>query len=254
MGLRTPLISIIMPAYNAENTIQLAISSVINQSFADWELLVVNDCSTDKTDEILRSFAKTDARIIVIENKDNQGVSMSRHNGVVASKGTWIAFLDSDDVWREDKLEKQLAVQKKTNASLLFTGSAFMDNNGDPIDYYLHAPERLTYHDLLKQNLLSNSSSLVKAELIKKYESIGDQMHEDYATWLKIMRTGIDAYGVDEPLLIYRLSSGSKSSNKIKAAKMNWNTYRYVGLNVFASIYYMFFYTINGIKKYKNLK
>lgn len=254
MGLRTPLISIIMPAYNAENTIQLAISSVINQSFADWELLVVNDCSTDKTDEILRSFAKTDARIIVIENKDNQGVSMLRHNGVVASKGTWIAFLDSDDVWREDKLEKQLAVQKKTNASLLFTGSAFMDNNGDPIDYYLHAPERLTYHDLLKQNLLSNSSSLVKAELIKKYESIGDQMHEDYATWLKIMRTGIDAYGVDEPLLIYRLSSGSKSSNKIKAAKMNWNTYRYVGLNVFASIYYMFFYTINGIKKYKNLK
>lgn len=254
MGLRTPLISIIMPAYNAENTIQLAISSVINQSFADWELLVVNDCSTDKTDEILRSFAKTDARIIVIENKDNQGVSMSRHNGVVASKGTWIAFLDSDDVWREDKLEKQLAVQKKTNASLLLTGSAFMDNNGDPIDYYLHAPERLTYHDLLKQNLLSNSSSLVKAELIKKYESIGDQMHEDYATWLKIMRTGIDAYGVDEPLLIYRLSSGSKSSNKIKAAKMNWNTYRYVGLNVFASIYYMFFYTINGIKKYKNLK
>lgn len=254
MNLQNPLISIIMPAYNAEKTISQAITSVIKQSYSDWELIVVNDCSTDRTDEIIQSFASADTRIHLLENINNQGASLTRHKGVVASRGDWIAFLDSDDAWREDKLEKQIALQKKTKASLLFTGSAFMDNDGNPIDYYLKAPERLTYHDLLKQNLLSNSSSMVKAELCKKYESIGDQMHEDYATWLKIMKTGIDAYGVDEPLLIYRLSSGSKSSNKIKAAKMNWNTYRYVGISFIKSIYYMGCYTINGLKKYRNLK
>lgn len=253
MSHKNPLISIIMPAYNAEYTISLAINSVIRQTFTKWELIVVNDCSTDKTDKIIRSFANEDSRILILENEKNLGASITRHRGVVASNCDWIAFLDSDDAWREDKLEKQIDLQKRTNASLLFTGSAFMDNDGKPIDYYLKAPERLTYHDLLRQNLLSNSSSLVKAELFKKNESIGDQMHEDYATWLKIMRSGIDAYGVDEPLLVYRLSKGGKSSNKFKAAKMNWNTYRNVGIGLVRSVYYMGCYTINGLKKYRKL-
>ena len=129
-----------------------------------------------------------------------------------------------------------------------------MDADGHPIDWYLHAPAEVTYRQLLKQNVLSNSSALVRKELYARHYAVGDGMHEDFATWLGILKTGRLAYGVDEPLLIYRIAKNSKSGNKIKAAKMNWNTYRYVGLNFVQSLYYECCYTVNGLRKYKNLK
>ena len=163
-------------------------------------------------------------------------------------------ILDSDDAWAPDKLEKQIELQKRTNADLLFTGSAFMDSDGQPIDWYLHAPAKVTYRQLLKQNVLSNSSALVRKELYAKHYAIGDGMHEDFAIWLSILKEGKNAYGVDEPLLIYRIAKSSKSGNKVKAAKMNWNTYRYVGLNPLAAFYYECWYMVKGLLKYKNLK
>ena len=140
------------------------------------------------------------------------------------------------------------------NADLLFTGSAFMDLDGQPIDWYLHAPAEVTYRQLLKQNVLSNSSALVRKELYAKHYAIGDGMHEDFAIWLSILKEGKKAYGVDEPLLIYRIAKSSKSGNKVKAAKMNWNTYRYVGLNPLEAFYYECWYMVKGLLKYKNLK
>ena len=154
----------------------------------------------------------------------------------------------------DDKLEKQIELQKRTNADLLFTGSAFMDSDGQPIDWYLHAPAEVTYRQLLKQNVLSNSSALVRKELYAKHYAIGDGMHEDFAIWLSILKEGKKAYGVDEPLLIYRIAKSSKSGNKVKAAKMNWNTYRYIGLNPLAALYYECWYMVKGLLKYKNLK
>lgn len=153
-----------------------------------------------------------------------------------------------------EKLEKQIELQEKTNAELLFTGSAFMDADGRPINWYLHAPAEVTYHQLLKQNVLSNSSALVRKELYAKYYAVGDGMHEDFAIWLSILKEGRKAYGVDEPLLIYRLAKTSKSGNKIKAARMNWNTYRYVGLNPVEALYYECWYMAKNIVKYANLK
>ena len=170
------------------------------------------------------------------------------------AKGDWIAILDSDDAWEPEKLEKQIVLQRRTNADLLFTGSAFMDSEGHPIDWYLHAPKEVTYRQLLKQNVLSNSSALVRKELYAKYYAIGDGMHEDFAIWLSILKEGKKAYGVDEPLLIYRIAKSSKSGNKVKAARMNWNTYRYVGLNLMEAIYYECWYIFNGIRKYRNLR
>ena len=163
-------------------------------------------------------------------------------------------MLDSDDAWAPDKLEKQIKLSRETGAELIFTGSAFMDDEGNPIDWQLHVPTKLPYRELLKQNLVSNSSVLVKAALYKQFYAIGDDMHEDFAIWLRITKTGRVAYGIDEPLLIYRVASSSKSSNKIKAAKMNWNTYRYIGLNPVAASYYMCWYIAKGILKYRHLK
>ena len=247
-------ISIIMAAYNAEKTIEQAIYSVLCQTYPDFELLVVNDCSTDKTAALVAAIAEKDDRVRLISNEKNGGVSYTRKHGLEEARGEWIAILDSDDAWASEKLEKQIELQKKTNAELLFTGSAFMDADGKPINWYLSAPAEVTYRQLLKQNVLSNSSALVRKELYAKYYAVGDGMHEDFAIWLSILKEGRKAYGVDEPLLIYRLAKSSKSGNKVKAARMNWNTYRYVGLNSVEALYYECWYMAKNIVKYANLK
>ncbi len=248
------LISIIMAAYNAEKTIEQAINSARSQTYPNFELLVVNDCSEDKTEELVKHIAAKDSRVRLISNANNSGVSYTRKCGLEEARGSWIAILDSDDAWAPEKLEKQIELQKKQNADLLFTGSAFMDSDGRSIDWYLHVPAEVTYRQLLKQNVLSNSSALVRKELYAKHYAIGDGMHEDFAIWLSILKEGKKAYGVDEPLLIYRIAKSSKSGNKVKAAKMNWNTYRYVGLNPIEAAYYEGWYMIKNVIKYTNLK
>ncbi|WP_455265950.1 glycosyltransferase family 2 protein [Phascolarctobacterium sp.] len=248
------LISIIMATYNAENTIGQAITSVIQQTYTDFELIIINDCSTDRTVDVINEFVKKDARIRLINNSKNMGVSYTRKHGLDEAKGSWIAILDSDDLWLPEKLAKQVEFQKKTNADLLYTGSGFMNVDGKQINWKLNVPEVITYRQLLKQNILSNSSALVRKDLYEKYYAVGDDMHEDFAIWLQILRNGIKAYGINEPLLIYRLDDKSKSGNKFKAAMMNWNTYRYIGLNLLEAAYYEFWYAINGLCKYKHFR
>lgn len=248
------LISVIMAAYNAEKTIAQAIDSVLNQTFPNFEILIIDDCSQDRTVEIVEKYVIFDNRIRLISNKNNKGVSYTRKRGIEEAKGEWIAILDSDDMWRPEKLEKQIKVQEEKNADLIFTGSAFMNNRGELISGYLHAPSQVSYRQLLKQNVLSNSSAFVRKELYEKYYAEGDWMHEDFATWLCILKSGKLAYGVDEPLMVYRIAKFSKSGNKVKAAKMNWKTYRHIGLNVFEAIYYECWYVVKGLLKYKNIK
>ena len=246
------MISIIMAAYNAEKTIEEAIESVINQTYNGWELIIVDDCSTDRTETIVKQFS--DPRIRYIKNAENSGVSITRKVGLDASKGVWIAVLDSDDKWTNTKLEKQVDVVIEKGARLVFTGSAFMNEDGNELPWILHVPKILPYKKLLKQNLISNSSVLVDKELYRRHYAIGDEMHEDFAIWLGITKEGHMAYGIDEPLLIYRLSNKSKSSNKLKAARMNWNTYRHAGLGLCESAYYMSCYIQRSISKYSHLK
>lgn len=248
------LVSIIMAAYNAEKTINAAVRSVIKQTYQYWELIVINDCSTDSTSEIISSMAAENKRIRIINNEKNRGVSVSRKKGAEAALGQWIAILDSDDLWAEDKLEKQIKYAQKKDAELVFTGSAFIDSDGNAIGWYLHVPPEINYRKLLKQNVVSNSSVLVKKELYLKHYALGDNMHEDFAVWLSITNNGVTAYGIDEPLLIYRVSRSSKSGDKLKAARMNWNTYRYIGLTPFEAAYYMCWYTAKNVLKYRHLK
>lgn len=252
--MREELVSIIMAAYNAERTIEAAIHSVQAQTCPHWELIVVNDCSKDRTPEIVASLAKDDERIRLLNHEKNRGVSQTRKDGMEAARGAWIAVLDSDDMWTPDKLDKQLSLARQKGAELIFTGSAFIDDDGTPMDWQLHVPQELPYRELLKQNLVSNSSVLVRTELYRRFYAVGDDMHEDFAIWLGITKTGRVAYGIDEPLLIYRISRSSKSGNKLRAAKMNWRTYRYVGLDMVTASYYMCWYVARGLLKYRHLK
>lgn len=250
------MVTIIMPAYNCEKYLTAAVESVIKQSFVDWRLLILDDCSTDGTRALAERLAESDARITALHNERNMGVSRTRNRGVQESDTDWIAFLDSDDMWAPDKLQKQFSVvASHPEAKLLFTGSAFIRESGERYDYVLHVPEQIDRKELLKQNIVSCSSVLVKRDLLLRYPMPDKRMmHEDYTVWLRILAEEPYAYAVNEPLLIYRKYQASKSGNKIKAARMNWNAYREVGLNPIAAIYYMCWYAVRGIRKYSHLQ
>lgn len=247
------LISIVIPVYNAEKYISYTIESVIKQSYSNWELILVNDCSPDNSVEVIKKYLSKKVRLINMPV--NSGVSKARNEGVKNAKGSYIAFLDADDMWARDKLEKQIEVVKKNNnVGIVYTGSKFVDENNNEFDYILNVPTRINYKELLKQNVISCSSVLIKKEFILKYKFQNDNMHEDYAVWLQLLRDGVAAIGINEPLLLYRILNNSKSSNKIKAAKMNYRVYKFMKLNIFKRIYYMFIYAFRGIRKYNNIK
>lgn len=249
------MISIIMPAYNAEKYIEQSIQSVLAQTYTNWELLVIDDGSSDQTAAIVKAWQQKDSRICYISNKKNIGVAETRNRGISAAHGEWIAFLDSDDCWHSEKLQLQIDTAVKCHADFLFTGSSFMDEYSSPLNYYLPAPPTVNYKQLLKQNVISCSSILIRKSLVAQYPmKHAENMHEDFAVWLQILRDKkISAYGINHPLLIYRISRTSKSGNKIKAGLMTYRVYRYIGLPVIPAFYYWCCYFYRSLKKYHNL-
>lgn len=248
-----PMVSIVMPAYNAERTIEEAIKSIIDQTYKNWELIIIDDCSTDRTLEKIQLVADKDERIRVLVNPENRGVSYSRNRGVLDGTGDWTAFLDSDDLWRCDKLEKQLTLmQEEKDAVLCYTASAFMDNDGNRYGYVMPAEKQTNLHTLLKRNIISCSSVMLQSKVMKQVEMPGDRMHEDYYVWLTLLQNGYRAVGINEPLLIYRLNSNSKSSGRLKSAKMLFNTYLEAGYSAMLSGLMTIRYSYHSImKRYK---
>lgn len=247
-------ISIVMPAYNCSKYIEAAVRSALRQTWTDFELIVIDDCSEDATPEIAARLAAEDDRILLLRNERNSGVSASRNTGTARARGEWIAFLDSDDLWREDKLEKQAAlIQKHPDAVLCYTASAFMDECGHKSTYILEAEDRTTYQGLLRRNLLSCSSVMVRRDMMLRHPMGGDRMHEDYAAWLLILREAQYAYGLNEPLLTYRISRLSKSSGRLRSARMLLASYRYVGYSLFTSAVLTFRYMFHSISKRRKI-
>jgi len=247
------LVSVVMPAYNCEKYITDSINSVIKQTYTNWELIVIEDCSRDNTLNVINDLQLLDNRIRVYKNSENSGVSKTRNKGIAEAKGDWIAFLDSDDLWEENKLDVQMQYAKKNNANFLFTGVRYIDENGEDYKGIFNVPEKVNYKGLLKQNVISCSSVFVKKSFFSDIQMENDNIHEDFCVWLKILRIEDYACGINEPLLIYRISRNSKSGNKIKSLKMAYRTYRYVGINPIKAWYLMFFYIIKNVKKYKNI-
>lgn len=248
-------VSVIMPAYNAEKYIAESVNSVLEQTYQDFELIIVDDCSGDRTYEMILDMQKKDSRIVVYKNPQNAGVAATRTFAISKAKGEWIAFLDSDDLWRNDKLEKQVGlIEGNKEIDISYTASAYINEEGKSFSYVLHAKEKVSYKELLKANIMSCSSVMVKKDIIQRIGMVRDDMHEDFTAWLLILREGRLAYGIDEPLLIYRLVGNSKSSNRVKSAKMIFNSYRYVGYNCLSATLYMLRYSIYSISKRRNIR
>jgi len=247
------LISIVMPAYNAERYIEESITSVINQTYKNWELIVIDDGSKDNTVPIIKKMVQNDPRIKLYTNNKNLGVSATRNKAVSLSNGSWIAFLDSDDMWEEAKLDKQMRMVVNRKADFIFTVSSFIDEDGRIYKGQFNVPYIVSFHKLKKQNVISCSSVLTKKKYLEDIKMEKDDMHEDYAVWLRILRKYTVAYGINEPLLIYRISKDSKSGNKFKTIGMTYKVFRYIGINPIGSTYYMVKHLLGAFKKYKEI-
>lgn len=248
------LVSVIIPAYNAEKVVSQAVESALAQTYKNIEVIVIDDCSKDGTYSVLSKLAETDNRLKIYRNENNSGVSETRNRGVGLAEGEYVAFLDSDDVWYPEKLEVQVKLALEyPDCPLFYTGVAHMNSEGKKYGYVLPVPEYVGYKALLRQNVIICSSVMAKKDVLLRYPFRHDEMHEDFAVWLQILRDVGDARGEPEPYLCYRVASGTKSSNKVKSALMTWRVYKYVGLNVFQRLYYMPCYIFTGIKKYEGI-
>jgi len=243
-----------MPAYNAASTIETSIKSVTSQTYQAWELIIVDDCSVDSTREIAEAMSTLDSRIRLCINETNCGVAYSRNHGISQARGQWIAFLYCDDIWHDTKLEKQLHFMETTGAAISYTATTYINKEGTPSGYVLQAAPQLTYSGLLKRNLMSCSSVMVRRDVMIPFPISDKDLHEDYACWLTILRKTGCAHGLDEPLLIYRLAPSSKSGNRLRSAKMTCNTYRHVGYSCFFSLLLTVRYSLHSIPKRVRIK
>lgn len=224
-------ISIVVPVYNAEKYIEQTVDMVRRQTFTDWELILVEDCSKDKSAEVLRMLEQKlqDSRIRVIYKERNEGAAGARNTGVEAAEGRYLAFLDADDIWKENKLADELAFLTEKKAAFVFTAYEFGDENGIGTGKIVRVPDTLTYKKALSRTVIFTSTTLFDVSVLgKELVKMPDVPSEDSATWWQILRAGYTAYGYPEVTTIYRRPPKSLSSNKGKAIQRIWYLYRKV--------------------------
>lgn len=246
------LISIIVPVYNSEKFIKDTIKTVEEQTYENWELLLVNDCSTDNSKKIIEKYEKKDKRIKLIDLEQNSGAAIARNTGIDRANGKYIAFLDSDDLWEKEKLEKQIKFIKKNNCVFSFTGYEFANEDGIGNGKVVTVPFKINYKQALKNTTIWTSTVIFDVEKLGKelIKMPNVRRGQDTATWWKVLKTGVVAYGLNESLSLYRRSNNTLSSNKIKALKRTWNLYRNVEhLSLLASLYNFSWYCFNAIKR-----
>lgn len=243
-------VSVITASYNAARFIGETIESVLNQTYKDLELIIVDDCSTDNTEEIVNKYIEKDSRVKFYRLDKNSGAAVVRNTALEKATGRFMAFLDSDDLWDKEKLEKQIKFMKDNNYGFSFTSYRLMKEDGKLTDKEVIVPKSIKYNQLLKNTIIGCLTVVVDKEIIGDFRMPLVRAGQDTATWLSILRKGNIAYGLNEVLASYRLVEGSISSNKIKALKRTWNTYRNLEkLNIIKASYYFICYTINAIKK-----
>jgi teichuronic acid biosynthesis glycosyltransferase TuaG len=244
------LVSIITPAYRCASVVGDTIRSVLEQTYPHWEMLIVEDCSSDNTREVLREWTKIDSRVRLIEQPKNGGPAMARNAGLERAQGRWIAFLDSDDLWVPQKLERSIAFAKFHQAPLVFTGFRRIPAEGAEVGRYIGVPRTLSYRQLLGNTAIATSTVLLDREIVGEVR-MRKTYYDDFDCWLQLLKPGRTAYGLDEDLMRYRVMGQSVSRNKRNSAAKVWRAYRDLEqLSVPASCWYFANYAIRGLMKY----
>ena len=242
------LVSVIIPVYNGARYIRQALDSALAQD-VPAEILVIDDGSEDNLDEVMREYQEY-PQIRYMKNEQNLGVAETRNRGVSMAAGEYVAFLDADDVWEEEKLKKQLALIRKNGTVICSSARELMKSDGTLTGYIIPVKTEYAFKDILGGNPINCSSVLVKTEVAREFPMHHDDSHEDYLMWLEILKKYGKGCAVNEPLLKYRVSETGKSGSKLHSAKMTYKTYRYMGFGPVRSCLYFIGYAVQGIKKY----
>ena len=240
------LVSIICPTHNSERFVSETIISVLKQTYAEWELIVVDDCSTDGTLDVVRSYSAQDSRIKLLRLEANLGAAVARNTGIDTANGHYIAFLDSDDIWEPVKLERQVAFMQSN--SYVFTYAAYkkINDTGDVVGA-VGVPTSVSYKQLLKTCSIGCLTAMYDVSYFGKVHMPLVRKRQDYGLWLKLLKMVAFAHGINEPLGRYRVHANSISANKAEAAKYTWRLYRDVeSLNLCEASYYFAHYAIRG--------
>lgn len=246
------LVSIITPAWKAASYIVETIASVQAQTYSNWEMLIVDDCSPDNTCEIIEELSAQDDRIRLIRRPENGGPARARNGALLHARGRWVAFLDSDDLWLPTKLATQLAFHKAQGGVISFTEYRRISSDSQRAGHLIRVPSRLTYDDLLSNTAIATSTVLIDRQLTGEFEML-PIYYDDFGCWLELLRSGGFAAGLNQDLMRYRVVEGSVSRNKWRSALEVWKTYRQVeNLNIFRSTWHFSFYFFNALKKYRS--
>ncbi len=233
--MREVVVSVVMPSYNSERFIAESIEAVLAQSFLQWELIVVDDCSSDSTVEIVKGYSLKDSRIVLIENRENSGAAHSRNRAIAAARGRYIAFCDSDDTWHSEKLSRQVAFMRSFSPPLSYHNYEVIDSDG-VVRKVRKSPDKITYNSLLKRCEIGCLTAMYDTKITGKVYCPEIRKRQDWALWLAITREFGAARGMGEMLGSYRVGHGSISSSKLKLVKANYRVFRRVeGFNIFFS-------------------
>lgn len=245
-----PVISIITPAYNAERFIEETIQSVVSQSFADWEMIIVDDCSLDETRARVKRRALHDERIRLLTHQINSGPSVARNTALKAARGGFIAFLDSDDLWLPDKLRVQMKFMREQDCAFSYTAFRRIPEDGDGCGRLISVPRRMNYRQLLKNTAIATSTVMVDRSKTGPFEMIRTY-YDDYALWLSLLRRGTVAHGLQQDLMRYRVVQQSVSRHKANSALWVWRTYRDIeNLSLIDATWCFVNYSLRAFVKY----
>lgn len=245
------LVSVVIPVYNVEKFIENTIRSVLAQTYRNIEILLIDDCSPDNSAKIIKNMAADNPEIRYYKLKKNSGAAVARNKGIELAQGQYIAFLDSDDMWKPEKLHKELELLKRTGGEFAFTAIEMIDESGEVVKGKRKVKEKVDYKFLLSNTMIATSSVLLDISKIGKFQMPLIRSGQDYATWLMLLRNGRIAYGIDEALTQYRRTEGSLSSKKTKNWKKVWNIQvNLEGINPIKAYFHCFFYIFNAVKKY----
>ncbi len=242
-------ISVILPVYNSSEFIIATLNSIINQTHRNIEIIIIDDCSTDNTNELIDSIK--DDRIVKIIFKKNRGVAHARNEGLKLAKGRFVAFIDSDDIWINNKLEVQLHFMMKNNIAFSYTAIEIINEDGDLLKTKRRIIERVSYGRLLRNTVIATSSVMIDTKTTGLVQMPIIRSGQDYATWLYLLRTIKYAFGIDQVLTIYRKRSNSLSSSKTKNFKKLYRIQRdYENIGRLHAAFNILFYIINAVKKH----
>ncbi|WP_438964950.1 glycosyltransferase family 2 protein [Flavobacterium sp.] len=247
------LVSIITPTFNSAKYISETILSVQKQTHQNWEMILIDDCSSDNTIDLIKDFIAKDHRIKLYQLDLNSGPAVARNKGIENGNGKYMTFLDADDIWFEDFIENSIKTIQKTGIHFVFSSYKRSDETLNFIYSDFIVPQKVTYSDILKSNSISCLTAFLDIEILDKKAMPLIRKRQDMGLWLKYLKEIPFAYGIQEPKAIYRIRKNSLSRKKSDLLKYQWQFFREVEkLNVFQSVYYMLHWMYRGFMKYRN--